>query len=132
MAKQLSVKQELFIEAYLGKAKGNATEACRLAGYAGNENTLKQMASENLAKPYIKAAITKRLAVNKKIMSADEVLEGLTAIAKQEEEAAGNRIRAMELLGKHHQLFTDQIKHSGEVEITTPVLNVILSSGKTN
>ena len=30
---ELTTKQQLFIEHYLGEAKGNATQAARMAGY---------------------------------------------------------------------------------------------------
>ncbi len=35
----LSLKQKLFVEAYLGPAAGNATRAAELAGYAEHEVT---------------------------------------------------------------------------------------------
>jgi len=48
---KLTLKQQLFVEAYLGEAKGNATEAARIAGYKGNEITLAAVGAENLRKP---------------------------------------------------------------------------------
>lgn len=36
----LSLKQEQFVAAYVGVANGNATEAARIAGYAGSDGTL--------------------------------------------------------------------------------------------
>lgn len=71
---KLTDKQTLFVKHYA--ATLNATEAARLAGYKGNEGTLKQVASENLAKPYIRAAIDNLL--DKRTMEADEVLQRLT------------------------------------------------------
>jgi phage terminase small subunit len=53
----LTEKQRRFVEAYCGPAKGNATEACRLAGYAGGDVTLASMGHENLRKPHISRAI---------------------------------------------------------------------------
>lgn len=77
---KLTAKQKAFVAAYLGSAHFNATQAARLAGYAGNDDTLKSVASENIAKPYIKAMIDEGLAAL--TMPANEVLARLTAIAK--------------------------------------------------
>jgi hypothetical protein len=57
MAKQLTPKQAAFVAAYVGPARGNATEAARLAGYRGNAKTLGAVGDENLDKPGIKEAI---------------------------------------------------------------------------
>ena len=53
----LTGKQRLFVEAYVGQARGNATEAARTAGYAGSEGTLAQVGYENLRKPEIRDAV---------------------------------------------------------------------------
>jgi hypothetical protein len=58
MGNQLTHKQQVFVEEYL--KTWNATEAARRAGYS--TDTARQMGSENLAKPYIKAVIEQRLA----------------------------------------------------------------------
>jgi len=39
-SQNLTTKQKLFCEFYVGAANGNATQAARLAGYAGNDITL--------------------------------------------------------------------------------------------
>lgn len=78
--KRLTLKQELFIEAYV--ATGNATEAARRAGYRGNDVTLQSVGRENLGKPLIAAAIASRTAEARDAMGADEVLEILTAQAR--------------------------------------------------
>jgi len=116
MAGNLTPKQQLFIEAYLGAAKGNATEAARLAGYKGNDVTLCAVGAENLRKPRIAEAVKDRLSENKNILSADEVLEGLSKIARNTNEETKDRIKAYELMGKHHKCFTDKVEHSGEIE----------------
>ncbi len=38
-----------------------------------------------------------------------------------------DRVRALEMLGKHFGLFKDRVEHSGKVENTGPVLNLVLS-----
>jgi phage terminase small subunit len=57
MAK-LSAKQQVFIAAYIGEAKGNATAAARIAGY----KQPRVQGSENLTKPAIREAIDEHLA----------------------------------------------------------------------
>ena len=52
---KLTPKQELFVAEYL--KTGNATESARKAGYKGNDNTLRSIGTENLAKPAIAHAI---------------------------------------------------------------------------
>jgi phage terminase small subunit len=132
----LSLKQQLFIEAYLGEAKGNATEAARRAGYSGSEDTLRQVASENLTKPAIAARIAQR--VREVAMSADEVLIELTKIARapwQEfvvEVTNGrgqvvdvrlsltDKLKALELLAKYHKLLVQQ------VDVSAPLTKLIM------
>lgn len=74
----LTVKQKLFVEHYL--IERNGTQAARLAGYAGDDNTLAQVAYENLRKPEIRTAIDERL--EPFILSANQVLAGLSGIAE--------------------------------------------------
>ena len=57
MPRPLTHKQSLFIAYYIGESDGNATDAARKAGYAGNQRTLISVGNENLTKPNIKAAI---------------------------------------------------------------------------
>lgn len=71
---KLTNKQRAFIEAYL--TCWNGAEAARQAGYAHPRNS----ASENLAKPYIREYIRKRLSAL--TMSADEVLGRLADHAR--------------------------------------------------
>ena len=61
---RLTEKQKAFVNAMFGEAQHNATEAAELAGYGGNRNTLRSIASENLAKPNIQEEIRRRWAVH--------------------------------------------------------------------
>lgn len=76
----LTLKQQLFVDYYLGESNGNATEAARLAGYAGRENTLATVGKENLKKPDVWAEVTRRMAES--AMTSDEVLSRTSAIAR--------------------------------------------------
>lgn len=79
MSAELTGKQRAFINAYLGEAKFNATEAARVAGYKGDDVTLAAVGYENLRKPQIEAEVRARF--NEATMSANEVLARITEIA---------------------------------------------------
>ena len=83
---KLTEKQQRFVEAYVGEAKGNATQAARIAGYKGNPKTLESMGRENLAKHGIRIEIDRVL---EKVRSAavattEEVLAFLTKTMRGE------------------------------------------------
>lgn len=125
---KLTKKQEAFIDEYLIDL--NATQAAIRAGYS--QKTAGKIGTENLQKPVIQNCLKERMQQkeSERIASADEVLQRLTEIARgqAEEEIIGfwdgepvrvkkepyikDRIKALELLGKRHMLFTDKIEHS--------------------
>lgn len=111
MARQLTDKQRLWVEAYL--ETWNATEAAKQAGYNGSYDTIRAIGSQNLSKSHLKAAIEERL--TEAAMSANEVLARIARIARGEfgqgfSITTGEMLRALELLAKHHALLTDKIK----------------------
>lgn len=127
----LTTKQQLFVEAYLQTA--NATESARRAGYKGSDETLAVVGAENLRKPKIAAYTQKR--IEAAVMSADKVLEELSDIATSDwrdhmiEKRDRNgevysatfklndKLKALELVGKYHKIFTDRVEHT---HIKTP------------
>jgi len=70
-AKKLTVKAEAWTENFLANGF-NGTEAGRAAGYKGSDNTLAQIARENLRKPQIASRVRARLDGLR--ANADEVL----------------------------------------------------------
>lgn len=135
---KLTEKQKRFADYYI--ETGNGAEAARLAGYKGKN--LNNIASENLAKLGIKNYIDEKLTEmsNKRIASANEVMELLTSAARGELEeevvvvesvgdycseakiikkqiGAKDRIKAAELLGKRYRLFTDKLEVKGMVPV---------------
>jgi phage terminase small subunit len=120
---KLTTKQRLFVEAYL--ANPNATEAARKAGYKGNDQTLKQVGSENLAKPYLAALVEKR--VEAAVMTANEVLMELATIAKGPHKTyRSDKIKSLELLGKYHKLFTDRVEVLDVTSLTDEELDAVI------
>ncbi len=111
---ELTTKQRLFVEAFIGAANGNATEAARLAGYQGSDDTLRVTASRMLTKANISQMCKQR--VNEAALSSDKVLLELSTIALSKDEATRDRLTALQLLGKFHRLFTDNldIKSNGK------------------
>lgn len=67
-------KQKVFCEYYI--QSWNATQAARQAGYKGNDDTIRAIASENLTKPNIKEYIESR--VSEIAMDTNEILSRLT------------------------------------------------------
>ena len=123
---KLTEKQKRFIDYYI--ETGNATEACKRAGYKGKN--LDVMGSQNLVK--LKTSIQEKLEKkdNKRIASQDEVLEYLTKVMRGEElDQSGlnaslqDRIKCAELLGKRYGTFKDKVETTNE----HVVINIDLS-----
>lgn len=53
----LTIKQRAFVQFYVGKANGNGFLAAKMAGYSGNDATLKNAAHKLLKIPKVAAAI---------------------------------------------------------------------------
>lgn len=118
----LTHKQQVFINAYLGEARGNATEAARIAGY---KQPVVQ-GYENLRKPHIAALV--REPVEAMGITVEKVLNELADIGfspwrdfliikrnmKGEEVEVRmdltNKVRSLELLGKHLGMFTERVE----------------------
>ena len=138
---KLNVRQKAFCEYYV--ASGNATEAAIKAGY--KEKYARKIGSENLTKMDIKTYVKELMdkVESERIATAEEVLQNLTAMMRGEiqeevvvvegegdgfssarimkkQVSAKERIKAAELLGKRHALFTDKTK----IEGTLPVMIV--------
>ena len=82
MVKKLTQKQRMFCDEYLIDL--NATQAAIRAGYS--EKTARNIASENLAKPYIREYIDERLKEKEKQLVADqdEVMRYLTEVMRRQ------------------------------------------------
>lgn len=124
------MKQQRFVDEYI--ISGNATQAAIKAGYS--KKTAKQMGTENLAKPIIKAELDRRNAEiqSAKTMDMQEVMERLAAMGRGEttEETVTNKgevietatrnadkLKAMELIGKRFGAWTDKKEIKGNLDI---------------
>ncbi|QZY77447.1 terminase small subunit [Limosilactobacillus fermentum] len=130
ITQRLTQKQQRFVDEYI--ISGNATQAAIKAGYS--KKTAKQMGTENLAKPIIKAELDRRNAEiqSAKTMDMQEVMERLAAMGRGEttEETVTNKgevietatrnadkLKAMELIGKRFGAWTDKKEISGTLDI---------------
>lgn len=126
--KKLTAKQSAFIDAYLGEAKMNATQAARIAGYKHPE----VQGAENLRKlrPYISKTMNKRH--TDAIATQEEIQQFFTAVVRGEvkEEVVSNngkilevpastkdRLKAAECMGRAYGMFTERKEISGNLNI---------------
>lgn len=135
---KLNARQKAFCEYYV--AIGNATEAAIKAGYS--KRTARSIGQRLLTyvdiKSYVKELMDK--AESKRIASAEEVLQNLTSMMRGEiqeeivvvegegdgvssarivkkQVSAKERIKAAELLGKRHILWTDKTNIEGVLPV---------------
>lgn len=129
---RLTEKQRQFVEAYMGEAGGNGTEAARLAGYSGTENTLAQVAHTNIRKPKIQAAIRERVQQDPLVADRRERQAFWTKILRGEEDEASikDRLQASKLLGKSQADFVERHEHSGPGGDPIQVQDVTLSDAE--
>lgn len=130
--KKLTAKQSTFIDAYLGEAKMNATQAARIAGYKHPE----AQGAENLRKlrPWIDKAMNERH--TEAIATQKEIQEFFTAVVRGEvkEEVVSNngkilevpastkdRLKAAECMGRAYGMFTERKEISGTMDINIGV-----------
>jgi len=119
---RLTEKQRAFVEAYMGEAAGNATEAARIAGYSGGDSTLSSVGSDNLRKPKIRQAIRDRVTTDPLVADRRERQAFWTAVMRGEEgdPSTKDRMTAAKLLGKSQGDFVEhhEHEHSGGVGLT--------------
>lgn len=106
--KRLPEKRRRFVEAYLGEAKGNSTEAARIAGYK-HPNV---EGSRLLAQASVRAAVDERMAADPMVKTREQILRWWSDMMNSGEEAR-DRIKASELLAKAHGMFVQKVEHSG-------------------
>ena len=122
----LTAKQQRFVEEYL--VDHNGTQAAIRAGYSAK--CAATVAKENIRKPHIAAALKKgRKALCEKTgHSAEQTIDAIAAIANDEENHTGYRLKAYELLGKTQGIFVEkrEVKHSGSISDGDPGLQATM------
>lgn len=134
----MNAKQKRFCDEYLIDC--NATQAAIRAGYS--EKTAQEQGARLLSNVMVKKYIDEQLELlhNEKTADAQEVLEYLTAVLRGESSSEivvvvgcgdgvsevrrvtkkpdeKDRLKASELLGKCHRLFTDKLDVDGGVSV---------------
>jgi hypothetical protein len=111
-------KQRRFVEAYMGEAAGNATEAASLAGYAGNRKTLEAVGRENLAKPRIAQMILQAQQSDPLIATREDRQRFWTRVMMglEPDVRMADRLKASELLGKASADFIE--RHEVNAKVT--------------
>jgi phage terminase small subunit len=119
---KLTPKQQAFADYYI--QSGNATEAAIKAGYS--EKTAKQIATENLSKPYLASYIKeKREKLSQKTewtieRLINEFAMNHTRATEKEDTRASND--SMKEIGKLLGYYKDKVEHSGEIKMPTIII----------
>ena len=114
----------MFVDEYLVDL--NATQAAIRAGYGGSSRRSQEGAGAKLlAKPQVQKAINARMGERSRRtkITADWVLLELWEIARADLETnehvrANDKLKALELLGKHLKLFTDVVEFDANITIS--------------
>ena len=114
---ELTDKQARFCEEYLIDL--NATQAAIRAGYS--EKTAREQAAQNLSKLNIQEKIAELKAERSKRteITQDSVIQELAAVARAEIKGvrAVDKLKALELLGKHLGMFVERYEvNAAEIE----------------
>lgn len=107
---ELTLKQKRFVEAYLGEANGNATEAAAIAGYEGERKSLRVIGARNLKKPSVRLAIDERTQNDGSVATRTERQAFLTNVMRAEHYKVDSRLKAAELLCRMHGDFIEKHK----------------------
>ena len=124
--KLLTHKQQRFCEEFL--VDGNAAQAAIRAGYS--PTCAKQIGAENLTKPDLAAVIAqgRKELTERSEYTAEQTINAIGAIAHDEDEHLGYRLKALELLGKSQGIFVEKhdVKHSGSISDGDPGLQATM------
>ncbi len=144
------IKERVFVNEYLKDFNG--TQAAIKAGW--KESSARQTAYRLLTKDYIQTAIKKRvddriaalqldqnfvikglIEVYERCMQAEPVLDGEGEPTGEWKFDSKSANKALESLGRHLQMFPNNVKHSNDPENPLPAGNVVIylpDNGRTN
>lgn len=130
----LPPKQKLFVQEYL-KDK-NGARAARAAGYSkrsAREQAVRLLSNASI-KELVEAGMAKQL--EKAEASAERTVKEIADLAYQKlnklemKRFSGNKIKALELLGKHFKVFTEVVESKSVVKEIPPTEEEIKEWGK--
>lgn len=109
---QLPRRQRVFVDEVVGGATQAA--AARVAGYGKSRPDV--AGSKLMAKPLVRKAVEQRreLAAEEAGVEASKVLRAVASIAYSAKTKNGDKLRALELLGKNRKLWTEKHEHTGK------------------
>lgn len=102
MARGLTKREFDFVQAFLGPARGNASEAARQAGYQGTKDSIKVAGYKLLTKGHVQRAIVARRDIQERraIADADEIDRTVTSFLRASKLKVRERLRAAAELNK--------------------------------
>lgn len=136
--KKMTARQQRFCDEYLIDL--NATQAAIRAGYS--KKTARVIGQENLTKPAVKNYIDEQMKKKEQELIADqtEVMKYLTSVLRGKSESSvlardeigadrvitkppdeKERLKAAELLGKAHMMFTDKVQQEVDMDLNITV-----------
>jgi phage terminase small subunit len=121
---KLTERERRFVEAFMGPAAGNGTEAARLAGYKGSAPVLGVQSTRLLKKASVLAAIEQRreTLTDASIADAGERRRLLTVHARSGDNPAA-AIKAIDTLNKMDGAYVEKHEHSGHLVTTAKVIH---------
>lgn len=126
--KPLTERERRFVDAYMGPAAGNGTEAAKLAGYKGAAKVLQVQASRLLSKAIVQSAMSDRRTAlaSASIADAKERREVLSLILRSGDCDPNARIRAIDCANKMDGVYVE--KHELTVTVTlAQLLGVVMA-----
>lgn len=126
--KALTIKEQLFVDAYCGPANYNGQKAFEMTLAKDQHNIYTSLGAKGLLKqPHIQAAIKKHQeSLSKKFkISEIDILNKLWEEANREGQGANHnaRITALVWLGKHFGMFQEKKQETGPSSITYNIVN---------
>lgn len=114
----LTQKQQRYVDSYAG----NHVEACRKAGYSDPQASAKKNAKLSHLQDAIRRREQARPETRKAIATREERQKFWADMMLDESEAAGNRLKASELLGRSNADFLDRVHQTGSQAITIQIV----------
>lgn len=108
MAEKLTPKQRTFVNEYIIDL--NATQAVLRAGYIMTPAAARTQGARLLANANIQKAVQEARQAREKatMYNADWIMAQIAKIAEDEEQAARDRLKALELMGKRYGIWEKQ------------------------